>query len=244
MGRLFKSFSQVDASTTRKYGGTGLGLAIAKQLVELMGGTIGVESTPGRGSTFWFTARLKPVNNTDEHPVRSASASVLHGVRVLVADDHAAFRESLRDHLAGWGLDVEVVASGQEAIDRLMCASSEGRPFQVALLDLVMPPMGGDVVAQIVRGDRQLAQTALLMVTSMDNPFDSQRMQSLGFAVCLTKPIRESQLFDAIMDAVAVGKESAPCKAQSSPALSSVSSSNESPHVLAGLPSCFVKTTR
>ncbi|MDB5357822.1 MAG: integral rane sensor hybrid histidine kinase [Phycisphaerales bacterium] len=204
MGRLFKSFSQVDASTTRKFGGTGLGLAIARQLAELMGGRIGVESTVGRGSTFWFTARLLPPEMArDEQRPPAATAATLRGMRVLAVDDHAAFRDILHDNLAGWGFDVDVAAGGEEAMGRLTAAAAEGRPYRVAVVDLVMPGMGGDAVARTVRADPRLAQTTLLMVTSMENPFDPEEMRRIGFAACLTKPLRQSQLFDAVMEAVA-----------------------------------------
>jgi signal transduction histidine kinase/DNA-binding response OmpR family regulator len=204
MGRLFKSFSQVDASTTRKFGGTGLGLAIARQLAELMGGSIGVESTVGRGSTFWFTARLAaPEAGRDEHRPPVATAATLRGMRMLAVDDHAAFRDILHDNLSSWGFDVDVAAGGEEAMGRLTAAAEEGRPYRVAVVDLVMPGMGGDVVARAVRADPRLAQTTLLMVTSMENPFDPAEMRGIGFAACLTKPLRQSQLFDAVMEAVA-----------------------------------------
>jgi len=205
MGRLFKSFSQVDASTTRRFGGTGLGLAIARQLTELMGGHIGAESQPGRGSTFWFTARLTPATTAEPVP-RAApappTAVTLRGLRVLVVDDHAASREVLRDHLSGWGFDVDVVGSGAEALRRLTAAAEAGRPFRLALVDLVMPGMSGDAVARTAKADARLAPTALLMVTSMDNPFDAAEMRRTGFAACLTKPVRQSQLFDAVIGVV------------------------------------------
>ena len=210
MGRLFKSFSQVDASTTRRYGGTGLGLAIAKQLTELMGGRIGVESTVGRGSTFWFTARLRPVIAGPARRPSSPTAAGLRGMRVLVVDDHAAFRETLRDQLASWGFDVDTVGSGEEAIRRLTSAAAERRPYRLAVVDLVMPGMDGTAVARAIRADALLSPTVLLMVTSTDNPFDPDEMRRLGFADCLTKPVRQSQLFDAVMDAVIPANSAGP----------------------------------
>ncbi|HSU69290.1 MAG TPA: ATP-binding protein, partial [Tepidisphaeraceae bacterium] len=184
--RLFKSFSQVDASTTRKYGGTGLGLAIARQLTELMGGQIGVESALNRGSTFWFTARLQPAAN--QEPLPAPTSASLRGTRVLVADDHAAFRDILRDHLAGWGFEVDLAATGEEAMLRLVTGREQGRPYRVAIVDLVMPGMSGKSVAAAVRADTRLARTSLVMVTSMDNSFDQEAMRSAGFVTCLTKP--------------------------------------------------------
>ena len=201
--RLFKSFSQVDASTTRKYGGTGLGLAIAKQLVELMGGQIDVSSEVGRGSTFWFTARLAPAEGAGELRTTAPTAPTLRGLRVLAVDDHAAYREILREQLAEWGFHVDVAADGEEALRLLSAAAAAGQPYRVAVVDLVMPGMGGESVARAVRADKGLAATALLMLTSMDNPFDADEMRRAGFAACLTKPVRQSQLFDAVVEAVA-----------------------------------------
>ncbi|MDB5296013.1 MAG: hybrid sensor histidine kinase/response regulator [Phycisphaerales bacterium] len=204
--RLFKSFSQVDSSTTRKYGGTGLGLAIAKQLAELMGGRVGVESEVGRGSTFWFTARLRPPAEGEPARPPAPTAPTLRGLRVLAVDDHAAYREILREQLSEWGFEVDVAAGGAEALRLLAAAAAGGRPYRVAVVDLVMPGMGGDAVAHAVRSDPQLAgRTTLLMLTSMDNPYDPAEMRQAGFAACLAKPVRQSQLFDAIVEAVAVG---------------------------------------
>jgi CheY-like chemotaxis protein/HPt (histidine-containing phosphotransfer) domain-containing protein len=123
-------------------------------------------------------------------------------MRVLAVDDHAAFRETLRDQLAGWGMDVDMAANGAEAMHKLTAAAREGRPYRVAVVDLLMPGMGGDSVASAVRADPGLSQTALLMVTSMDNPFDPAALHRLGFAACLTKPVRHSQLLDAVLGAV------------------------------------------
>ena len=202
ISRLFKSFSQGDASTTRKYGGTGLGLAIARQLAELMGGGIGVESKVGQGSTFWFTTRLMAAAHRDEGASAAPATQARPGMRVLIVDDHAAFRETFRDQVAVWGFQVDVAASGQEALKLLTAASAAGRPYGLAVIDLVMPEMRGDALARTIRADAMLSHTALLMVTSMDNPFDPNEMRRIGFAACLTKPIRQSQLFDAIMEAV------------------------------------------
>ncbi len=144
LDRLFKSFSQVDASTTRKYGGTGLGLAIARQLAELMGGQIGVESSVGQGSRFWFTARLPAATVVPGRRRTSLCGAALHGMRVLAVDDHAGVRETLRDNLMGWGISVDVAASGEEALRHLRMAAAAGRPYRVALVDLIMPEMGGE----------------------------------------------------------------------------------------------------
>jgi two-component system sensor histidine kinase/response regulator len=203
MGRLFKSFSQVDASTTRKYGGTGLGLAISRQLTELMGGQIGVESAVGRGSTFWFTARL-PVLAKGKSPqtVRPQEAETVRGIRILAVDDHVAGREILREQLVGWGFEVDVACDGQEALRLLRAAASKGRPYRVALLDLIMPGMRGDEVARAIRADARLSRTTLLLLSGIDSELSTLQMNDAGFVACLNKPVRQSQLFDAVMDAI------------------------------------------
>jgi PAS domain S-box-containing protein len=205
LDRLFKSFSQVDASTTRKYGGTGLGLAIAKQLVELMGGAIGVQSTPGAGSTFWFTARFTAPKGAPADAVGHAprpGAASLRGMRALAVDDHATAREVLHDQLNTWGFEVDLAEDGEDALRRLRAAAAAGRPYRVAVVDLLMPKLDGRGLAVAAKADPALADTPLVMLTSMDNPFDDAEMRRAGFAACLTKPIRQSQLFDAVVAAV------------------------------------------
>jgi signal transduction histidine kinase/CheY-like chemotaxis protein/HPt (histidine-containing phosphotransfer) domain-containing protein len=207
IAKLFKSFSQVDASTTRKHGGTGLGLAIAKQLTELMGGTIGVESLVGRGSTFWFTAKLPASANADgpSPSTHYHSSSTFRGTRVLTVDHHASSREVLRQHLADWGFEVDEAADGAEALNKLTAAAAEDQPYRLAVTELAMPKLSGDSLARAIRANSNLAATALLMVTSIDNPFNRDQMREVGFAACLTKPIRRSELFDAVMDSVGKG---------------------------------------
>lgn len=205
MDRLFKSFSQVDASDTRKYGGTGLGLAIAKQLSELMGGTIGVESRVGEGSTFWFTARLAEVRSshaTARH-LHANTAARIKGARILAVDDNPVYREILKEQFAGWGLAVTLAGNGNEALDQLRQAAQTGKPFDVAVVDMVMPGMNGAELAKQVVADPVVSTTPLLMLTSLDNPFDPEQMRKAGFRAFLTKPVRQSQLFDAVVDALA-----------------------------------------
>jgi CheY-like chemotaxis protein/HPt (histidine-containing phosphotransfer) domain-containing protein len=205
LDRLFKMFSQVDASTTRKYGGTGLGLAISKQLSELMGGEIGVTSTEGAGSTFWFTAAMAEGRETaGEGALQTNPVKNLRGMRVLAVDDNSTHRELLREQLLGWGVQaVAAAADGDEALALMRKGAKEGEPFHVALLDLVMPKMTGLQLAREIRGDDALVSTALIMLTSMDITMDSAEVTRAGFVRQLTKPIRQSQLFDAVIESAA-----------------------------------------
>ena len=205
LDRLFKMFSQVDASTTRKYGGTGLGLAISKQLAELMDGQIGVTSSVGAGSTFWFTAALTEGRETGGEASLQAHASKnLRGLRVLAVDDNSTHRELLREQLLGWGVQsVAAAGDGDEALALIRKQEETGEPFHVALLDLVMPKMTGLQLAREIRSDDKLGETALIMLTSMDISMDPAEVARAGFVRQLTKPIRQSQLFDAVIESAA-----------------------------------------
>ncbi len=199
--RLFRPFSQVDASTTRKYGGTGLGLAISKQLCELMGGEIGVRSKVGRGSTFWFTLALeKPVQAKEQ---RRSVPGELEGLRVLVVDDNATSRKALRKQLAAWAFDAETASGGEEALCTLRRATSEGRPFRIALLDMHMPDTRGVQLGASIRAAPELAQTLLILLVPLGSQVDQARLRSAGLADYVTKPVLPSELFDAIAKAVA-----------------------------------------
>jgi len=196
MDRLFQSFSQVDSSTTRKHGGTGLGLAISKQLVELMGGQIGVESEPGAGSTFWFTAVL------DKQPAGTPQVRLapedIKGLRVLVVDDNATNRQILRAYLEAWGCRPVEISRADEAMQLLRTAVDEGDPFRIALLDYIMPGMDGETLGRQIKGDPQLRDVALAMLTSASQHGDAKRLQEAGFAAYLIKPIKQSKLFDCL----------------------------------------------
>jgi len=197
--RLFKAFSQIDASTTRKYGGTGLGLAICKQLAEMMGGQIGVESAEGRGSTFWFTATLATRAETTRRP----APHELKGMRALAVDDNAASRAILCEHLAGWGLRCAEAADAEQALARLRNAAAQQQPLQIAVLDMGLPGSSGLELARAIKGDSALRSTELVLLTSLQNPVDPQQAQAAGLCDSITKPLRQSQLFDAIMRAAA-----------------------------------------
>jgi PAS domain S-box-containing protein len=196
MDRLFQSFSQVDASTTRQYGGTGLGLAISKQITELMDGQIGVESKEGEGSTFWFTAVL------DKQPVDSHQAKVkledIKDLRVLVVDDNSTNRRILQAYLSAWGCCPTEVTCADEAIAALQTANEDGDPFRIALLDMHMNGMNGELLGRKIKADPQLRGVVMVMLTSMAQRGDAERMHQAGFAAYLTKPVKQSQLLDCL----------------------------------------------
>lgn len=199
LGLLFNKFTQVDASTTRKFGGTGLGLAISKQLVELMGGKIGVESTPGLGSEFWFTVRLKRQSNDRllGNPVMLAN---LNGVRVLIVDDNATSREILSQRLAAWEMRPAQVADGPAAIEALISAQAEQDPFRIAILDMQMPGMDGAAIGRAIHSDERLSGTLMVLLSSLGERGDARRFAEIGFAGYLVKPVRQADLFNVLSE--------------------------------------------
>ncbi|MBW2459485.1 MAG: response regulator, partial [Deltaproteobacteria bacterium] len=197
---LFQQFTQVDASTTRQYGGTGLGLAISKQLVEAMGGRIGVESEVGKGSEFWFTVPLPK----QRERVAAVPAEVC-GARILVVDDNATNREILRVQLMAWGARPDEAVDGEAALRRLREAARAGDPFAVAIVDMQMPGMDGAALGEAIKADTAIAETRLMMMTSLDRRGDARRLEAIGFAAYLTKPVRQSEMFDSLV-AVLSGK--------------------------------------
>ena len=200
---LFEGFTQVDASTTRKYGGTGLGLTISKQLAELMGGRMGLESEFGKGSTFWFEL---PWTATPTQPP-AVPAPDMQDARILVVDDIEINRRLLAEQLTCWGIEHECVSSGEEALRMLSEESEAGRPFDVALLDHLMPGMDGEELGRLIKADPALSGTILIMITSGGRLGDAGRLLSSGFAAYLLKPlVRASRLFDALVSAWAASR--------------------------------------
>jgi len=187
---LFQPFTQADGTMTRRYGGTGLGLAISRQLVELMGGIIGFESKPGRGSTFWI--ELSFPNGGSRMGVEAPSIPT--GRRVLVVDDNANNRTLLLRQLEGFNLDVEAVATPHEAIPRLVAALEAGRPFDLGLLDWHMPDRDGLQLATLIRADSRFTHLPLVMLSSSAAMGDIREITAVGFAAFLAKPVRVEQL--------------------------------------------------
>ncbi|HEX2108107.1 MAG TPA: response regulator, partial [Rubrobacteraceae bacterium] len=206
--RLFHSFTQADASTTRRYGGTGLGLAISKQLVELMGGEIGMKSQPGEGSTFWFTAQLeKSPTGARTHPTRHADLS---GLRILVVDDNETNRKIVHEQVISWGMTNGMADDGPRALRILRAAAERGEPYDLAILDLGMPGMDGMELARRIKADSAIAAVRLILLTSLGG--EAEQARRSGFSAWLTKPVRQSQLYDAIATVMGYpeGKTSAP----------------------------------
>jgi len=198
--RLFQPFTQADSGTTRKFGGTGLGLAICRQLVSLMGGEIGLESVLGEGTTFWFTAEFalqEPALKVIPRPTELA------GLRALVVDDNETNREILTRQLANWEISAQTAAGGYEALAALRAGVAVQEPFQVAVFDMQMPGMSGLDLARRVHADPALAGTKIIILSSVGNSLMRADLEAAGIGACLTKPARQSQLHDALLNLMA-----------------------------------------
>ncbi|RJG25865.1 response regulator [Massilia cavernae] len=195
---LFDKFTQADASTTRRYGGTGLGLAISKQLVELMGGTIGATSVPEQGSIFWFVLHLP--RHADAAPLALPVAD-LDGARVLIVDDNSVNRRVLQEQTSAWKMRNTSCASAGEALRTLREAHLAGDPYQLAILDFQMPEMDGEMLGRAIKADPMLSDTVLVMLTSLGQRGDMERLKEIGFAAYLVKPARQSELLATLVSA-------------------------------------------
>lgn len=209
---IFEAFSQADSSTTRRYGGTGLGLSISAQLVELMGGGISVESRLGQGSTFHFTAGFEVQEPRMEKPL--ARWRTLTDLPVLIVDDNATNRRILEEVLTNWHMRPVAVESGAVALRTLEESLDTGQPFAVVLLDGHMPDMDGFSVAEHISHDRRHAGIRLVMLTSSGQPEDVARCRKLDISAYLTKPIKQSELFDVIVSAIGQPLVETPCSPQ------------------------------
>jgi signal transduction histidine kinase/CheY-like chemotaxis protein/ligand-binding sensor domain-containing protein len=195
-GRLFQSFTQVDGSVTRRFGGTGLGLAISRQLVELMGGRMGVESTPGVGSTFWFTLALAECSQTTPSPFESVPA--FPSRRVLIVDDHETNRLILTRILRQWQVTAEEARDGYSALERLRHAVRENNPFDLAILDFHMPGMDGLELAAAIRADTSIAATPMMLLSSALMRDQRTLIETNNFVSVSQKPIRKASLLRSL----------------------------------------------
>src|SRR5713226_3112211 len=204
--RLFRPFEQADSSTTRQYGGTGLGLAISKRIIELMGGKIWMESTPGVGSTFHFTARLG-LAGTPEQPSVLSSPD-LRGIPVLIIDDNATNRRILEATVRRWQMDPQVAESGPAGLAKLEAAAASGQPFSLVLLDEQMPGMDGLQVIEQISSIAPLHGVTIMMLTSADQKSSALRCRELGVETYLIKPIKPTELLAMIGRALGTSRPS------------------------------------
>ena len=201
--RMFEAFTQADASTTREYGGTGLGLTISSQLVQLMGGQLHVESQPNVGSTFLFDVTVPPSSHQNNGPQRlRRMIEHLPATRVLIVDDNVTNCEILTNQMKAWGFESEVCITPEMAHDHLLVAQNSGHPFRLMLLDLCMPQMDGRQVAEQIHNSKMLERPAIILLSSTHEIMNEAQRKECGIYMAMTKPVRQSRLFDSILDAL------------------------------------------
>jgi len=193
---IFGAFAQADGSTTRKYGGTGLGLTISRQLTRLMGGEMGVDSQPGRGSTFWFTVRVE--RQSALTATLAKPASDLRGFRLLIVDDNATNCNILLHQTMSWGMQSQTADDGPQALEMLRAASQRGQAYDLAIVDLQMPGMSGFDLGRAIKSDPLIASTRLALLTSFGVKGHGKQALECGFAAYLMKPVRQLQLYDCL----------------------------------------------
>ena len=194
-GRLFQKFQQADGSTTRRFGGTGLGLSICRQLVELMGGAIGIEDRQGGGSTFWVEIELA---NGSGMPAKKLEVGHLKGARILVVDDLEINRVIFRRQLEDAGVVVGEAAGGEACLEAMAQAQARGAPYDLVLMDHMMPDVAGDTAAMRIRADTQLRQPRLVLASSIGASLSTDPAAQAGFDAFLTKPVRYQALLDCV----------------------------------------------
>ncbi|KPA13324.1 chemotaxis protein CheY [Candidatus Magnetomorum sp. HK-1] len=199
IGRLFQSFSQVDASTTRKYGGSGLGLKISKYLVEMMGGEINVSSQKNEGSTFWFTIKLSKETGKKD-VLYEEIPKTMKDHKLLIVDDNLTNLFVFKEYIKNLGCEFQTATNGKDALILMKDAKNAGNPFTIALVDMQMPEMDGEKLGEIIKNDPELNNTILIMITSMGHQADKERQMSIGFASYLNKPIKKKQLFKSLLE--------------------------------------------
>jgi PAS domain S-box-containing protein len=202
---LFDKFTQIDASTTRQFGGTGLGLAISRQLVEMMGGSVAVESELGRGSCFSFSVVLK--KQPQENRIDAIPPKELQGLRALVVDDNATNREILYKQMTQWGMEIDLASDGPTAIKMLKAAVKKKKIYHVAILDMQMPGMDGEMLGRVIKADPLIKHTNMVMMTSLGTLSEARRFAEIGFVAYLTKPTRHHELRSVLALAVSERKE-------------------------------------
>ena len=190
IARLFTAFTQADGSTTRRYGGTGLGLVISRQLVTLLGGHIDVQSTPGQGSRFWFTARLQTAA-----PAQRPARDALQGLAVLIVEDHGTSRSLWKRHAESWQMSTACAANAGEALAILDVAAREGRRFDIALIASKLPGIGGLDLSRVIRATHGHIAMPMILLTPMNESNVNQAARDAGFAACLNKPLRCDELY-------------------------------------------------
>ena len=198
---IFESFRQADGSTTRQYGGTGLGLAITRSLSEMMGGRIWVESNPGEGSAFYFTASFS-TKDPMPLPLWMCKSATLSGRRVLIVDDNATNRLILKEMVASWGMVYVSVDDGRRALVVLESGLSEGKPFDLILLDVQMPQLDGLDIGRRIRQDERFDSVKIILLSSIGQNIDTSARQNLGISACLLKPIKREELYEAMQVAI------------------------------------------